>query len=66
MSRYKVSPRASHDLDKIWDFIAIERSRPVAAQNLLEKLRKTFALLASRPFIGQLRNEIFVTSPYRP
>ena len=58
MSRFKVSPRADGDLGEIWDFIAIERSKPVAAQKLLEKLCDTFSLLATRPFIGQLRNEL--------
>jgi toxin ParE1/3/4 len=70
MNRYVVSPRALADLQAIWDYVAIEQDRPDAANNQLLRFHDKFALLASQPLMGELREDlrprlrIFVADSY--
>lgn len=56
MARLIVSPRARTDLDEILAYIS--RDNPLAARNLLAKMKGKFALLADNPVIGAARDEL--------
>jgi len=70
MNCYTVSPLARADLKSIWDYIAVENGNPTAANALLERFCQRFALLATEPLLGELRDDLrpglraFVVSPY--
>jgi len=70
MNRSTVSPLARADLKSIWDCIAVENGNPTAANALLERFSRAFGLLATQPFLGELRDDLrpglrtFVVSPY--
>ncbi|MCX7424696.1 MAG: type II toxin-antitoxin system RelE/ParE family toxin [Planctomycetia bacterium] len=56
MTRYGVAPDAQSDLDSIYDYVA--RESLSAADAMLDALQQRFRLLASQPFLGQLRAEL--------
>jgi toxin ParE1/3/4 len=56
MPRLIVSPQARTDLDEILSFIS--QDNPVAARNLLARIKGKFRLLADNPAIGVSRNEL--------
>lgn len=56
MSRYRLHPAASVDLDAIYDYVA-ERNPP-AAVRLLESFQTKFDFLADHPHTGEIRNEL--------
>lgn len=57
-SRLTVSPRARDDLRALWDYIAVQQQSPRAADQLLDRLRDAFALLATQPMLGQTRSDL--------
>jgi len=76
MSRFTLDPDVRTDLDEIWDYIGIDNKSPIAASRQIEVLYEKFALLATQPLIGQVRDDLgkdlraFVVRPfvilYRP
>ena len=56
MIPYVVSPLAQADLDAIWDYVA--EHDPSAADRLLNTFYEQFLLLARRPFLGQVCDEL--------
>jgi toxin ParE1/3/4 len=52
MNRVVVAPSARDDLDRIWDYIAIESESPIAAEKLLDRIHETFAQIARNPGSG--------------
>lgn len=53
MSRLVVAPAARDDLDRIWDYIAVENSAPLAADRLIESIYAKCTLLASQPLMAE-------------
>lgn len=51
MSRYQVSEKAKDDLAEIWAYVA-ER-KPSAARPVIDRILRTYRLLAEFPLIGQ-------------
>jgi len=49
-------PRAKSDLVEIWDYIAEDSE--ARADSFLDRIDKKFGILAQRPAIGRLRNEL--------
>ena len=70
MNRYIVSPQAVADLQAIWDYIGIKQGSPGAASDQLVRFHEKFALLASQPLMGEIREDlrpglrIFVADSY--
>jgi len=70
MNRYTISPQARADLQAIWDYIGIEQASPRATSDQLRRFHEKFALLATQPLMGQLREDlrpglrIFVADSY--
>jgi toxin ParE1/3/4 len=60
MSEFRLSHLAERDLDEIADYVA--GCSPSAAIREIEVLFERFALLASQPLMGQLRDDL----PSRP
>jgi len=58
MNRYVISPQAEADLQAVWDYIGIEKDSPDAASEQLLRFHRKFALLASQPLMGQLRDDL--------
>jgi toxin ParE1/3/4 len=58
MNRYVISPQAEADLKVIWDHIGIVQECPDAANRQLLRFQHKFALLASQPLLGQLREDL--------
>jgi toxin ParE1/3/4 len=58
MSRYVIAPNAREDLAAIWDYIALEKDRPLAARRQLQRLRDRFATLAANPLLGEVRDDL--------
>ncbi len=58
MSRSSLGSEVEGDLDEIWDLIGIQRQNPAAANRCIDKLYEAFALLASQPLLGQLREDL--------
>lgn len=56
MTRYRLTPEASQDLEEILEFLAT--SRPQAAARLLDSLREKCESLAAMPGIGRPREEL--------
>ena len=56
MSGFRLSRLAEHDLDEIADYIADHN--PSAAIREIEELFERFALLATQPPMGQLRDDL--------
>lgn len=61
MSRYKLTAEARVDLLTIWDYVALD-SVP-AADRVIQRLEKTFALLARFPQIGHRHPGLRTTQP---
>lgn len=60
------SPLALQDLDDIWDYIAIERDNPAAAERIVEGILARIDLLSSFPESGTLLSSIYpLRSDYR-
>ncbi len=70
MSRFTLDTDVRADLDAIWDYIGIENQNPVAASHQIEVLFDKFSLLATRPLLGEARDDLgegvrmFVVRPY--
>lgn len=58
MNRYLVSPQAVADIEAVWDYLGIEQNSPLAASRQLRRFYEKFALLASQPLLGELRNDL--------
>lgn len=58
MSRYTIAPQARRDLQSIWDYIGVVNDNPTAANRHLQMLCRQFALLATQPLLGQLREDL--------
>jgi toxin ParE1/3/4 len=58
MSKYTIAPRARQDLLAIWNHIALENDRPLAADAQLDRLCEAFRMLASQPLLGQARDDL--------
>jgi toxin ParE1/3/4 len=56
MARIVYSPRARADLNEIWDYIAADNI--AAADRVAARFDSIFDLLAQRPRMGRLRDEI--------
>ena len=56
MSRFRISREARTDLEEIWAFVA--RDNPSAADALIDAFHARFRLLATRPLMGQARDEL--------
>ena len=64
--RLKIAPAAAEDLDKIYAYISDALDAPVAAQNLMDKIEKSFFSLCRAPHRCELsRNEALKTKGYR-
>lgn len=50
------SPRAKSDLIEIWEYIAEDRA--ARADAFIDRIDKKFRILAQRPGIGRLRDEL--------
>jgi len=58
MNHYTISPQAQADLQAIWDYIGIEQDSSRAANDQLHRFHEKFALLATQPLMGQLREDL--------
>lgn len=58
INRYIVSPQALADLQAVWDYIGIEQDSPIAANDLLLRFHEKFALLATQPLMGEMREDL--------
>jgi len=56
VKRYVITPRASADLDEIWNYIA--RDNLTAADRVEEKLFAAMAKLAEMPGLGHTRRDV--------
>lgn len=56
MSRYRLTPEASRDLEGISDFIA--HDNPVAALRVIDDIEEKCKALAQMPEMGRLRPEL--------
>jgi toxin ParE1/3/4 len=55
MARRQIRPRADHDLDSIWSFIAANNTG--AADAMIDRLTDTFDMLLTMPQAGRTRQE---------
>ena len=55
MARVQVTARALADLERLFDFIAVED--PLRAQNQIASVRKAFELLTDHPLLGRAAEE---------
>jgi len=60
MPKYRLTRRASRDVDEIWAYIA--QDNPVAAGRMLDAFVATFESIATNPKAGHTRTEV-TTSP---
>jgi toxin ParE1/3/4 len=58
MSRFMLDRDVPGDLDEIWNYIGIENDNPAAAIRQIEMIRAKFALLATYPLLGELREDL--------
>jgi toxin ParE1/3/4 len=58
MAPFRLTFRAEADIDAIWDYIAVVKHSPQAADNQIESLYARFNLLADHPLMGQLRSDL--------
>ncbi len=58
MNHYVVSPQAVADLEAVWNYLGIEQESPPAASRQLRRFHEKFALLASQPLLGELRDDL--------
>ncbi len=63
-SRVKRTPRAEHDLEDIWFFVA--QDNPDAADRLLDRIEQSTKLLADHPHIGTARPDVAPELRYHP
>jgi toxin ParE1/3/4 len=55
---HRVSPRATADLDEIWQYIAAESGNPAIAQQTVNSITNRFFLLSEHPYMGRSRPEL--------
>jgi toxin ParE1/3/4 len=55
MFRRQIRPRADHDLDSIWFFIAANNAG--AADAMIDRLTEAFDMLLTMPLAGRIRHE---------
>ena len=66
MLKLRLNPLALQDLKEIKSYISIDLDNPIAVKRLIEKIIKSYELLAEQPFIGALlSNKIAVNTDYR-
>ena len=58
MNRYTVNPAARSDLDDIWEYVAVTKDNPDAAEKLMGSFHKTFVMLGNNPRVGLLRSDL--------
>jgi toxin ParE1/3/4 len=56
---HRVAPRAEHDLDDIWLYVARESGSLDVATRLIDSISDRFCFLANFPWAGRARNEDF-------
>jgi toxin ParE1/3/4 len=56
MSRYTIAPEAKEDIKVIYRYIS--RDNAPAARRLRQALSNAFRMLAQRPLLGELRNDL--------
>jgi plasmid stabilization system protein ParE len=56
MKRFRITPRASADIDEIWTYIA--QDNPSAADRVEQQLHDAMRLLAEFPGIGHVRADV--------
>jgi len=54
MAHVSLTKAASTDLDELWNYIAIDRDNPEAANQLIDDFSETFEQLLRQPGSGQL------------
>jgi putative addiction module CopG family antidote len=57
VKRYRLSPEAKHDLDEIFDYVAVHGDI-AAADRLIDDITRHFPLLGNNPQMGRSREEI--------
>ncbi|NQU26178.1 MAG: type II toxin-antitoxin system RelE/ParE family toxin [Candidatus Nealsonbacteria bacterium] len=58
MRRFRLTERAKTDVHGIWDYIAVTGGNLPAADRQMVTFYDKFALLASQPLLGQLREDL--------
>jgi plasmid stabilization system protein ParE len=58
MSQFTLDREVPGDLDEIWNYVGIEKNNPTAAIRQIEMLHDKFALLATHPLLGELREDV--------
>lgn len=58
MNDFLIAPAAVGDLDAIWEFYAVERQNPDAADRVRDELFAAFQKLAKVPGIGHFRRDL--------
>ena len=58
MSQFRISETARKDLDDIWWYIA--QDNPLAADRFIQRLLSKLPVLASMPYMGRQRDELFL------
>lgn len=56
---HRLAPHAAADLDEIWYHVAKESGSIEIADHLIDSITDRFFLLASRPYLGRVRDEDF-------
>jgi toxin ParE1/3/4 len=56
--RHFLSPEASAELDRIWEYTAIKSSSLEIADRLVDTITEHFYLIAKNPRIGRQRDEL--------
>jgi len=55
---HRLSPRASSDLDDIWNYRADESGNERIADRFIDTLTERFVMLARTPHLGRRRDEL--------
>lgn len=58
MAGFVLTLAAEQDVDEIWEYLAIEREAPQAAERVKSDLFQAFELLASTPRAGHRRGDL--------
>jgi toxin ParE1/3/4 len=56
---HRLSPRATSDLDDIWEYVAEESGSVEVANRLIDSITDRFFLLTDFPHLGRARDEDF-------
>ena len=58
MNRIRFSRQSGEDIERVWDYIGIEKGSPDAASRQVEAIYATLTLLATQPFMGEARDDL--------